>query len=76
MPYVQLYFQLNYFSVQFVTNQEKDYEGMETYSKGFEITFLKFNEKTPLNDYSFSLKALNKDLGFNMLKVKNGIEKK
>lgn len=49
---------------------------METYSKGFEITFKKFNEKTTMNDYSFSLKALNRDLGFNMLKVVEGKEKK
>jgi hypothetical protein len=45
---------------------------MEVYSQNFIINFKKFNEKSPLNDYSFSMCALNEDLGFNMLQVIEG----
>ena len=59
-------FTLKYFSISFVNNKD-NYEGIEVYSKDFNIQFKKYNENNNLNLNSYEIEAINGDFGINSL---------
>jgi hypothetical protein len=57
-------FTLKYFSVSFINNKDK-YEGIEVFSKNFNIEFKKYEEINNLNINSFEIVAIHEDFGIN-----------